>query len=261
METGITNEKRGEMEPFQHEGPIKITVLSPHIDDAAYGLALTISECVKSKIDLTILNCFTYTKWAIRFVSKDLNEISLLRKNEDASFYKQFDFPIKIVNLEMVDAPLRNNYIFKSKALAEDEWLIVDQLKKYLETLHGILLCPLAIGDHIDHVICVEAAIQLYDKLNIVFFEDLPYAARIMEDQIHAHVQNLEQRLKVRFTNHIGDLKSCTIDKEKSVNLYKTQINDEICAEIIAHLNRLSGERLWGEPHLIQALKKCFVCK
>ena len=34
--------------------PSKIFVLSPHIDDAAFGLALTIAKCAGNKIDAAI---------------------------------------------------------------------------------------------------------------------------------------------------------------------------------------------------------------
>ena len=57
---------------------MKIFILSPHIDDAAYGLTLSISQFLNSGIDVTIINCFTVTQWTIRFVSKEQEVISKL---------------------------------------------------------------------------------------------------------------------------------------------------------------------------------------
>lgn len=240
---------------------MKINILSPHIDDAAYGLALTISRCVNSKIPVTIINCFTVTKWAIRFVSKDINEVSLLRKKEDAECYKTFNTPIDIINLDLIDAPLRNGYIFQSQPFQPNEYELVEELKKKLETSQdAILLCPLGIGNHIDHAICREAVVQLYTKMKVLFFEDLPYANRISEAEIFAQIKDLEERLKVRLVHRIDGLQNCTINKEQLIRLYKTQINDEICSEIIAHMNTLSGERLWGEAHLLEELHNSLVC-
>jgi LmbE family N-acetylglucosaminyl deacetylase len=235
---------------------MKISILSPHIDDAAYCLALTISQLIQKRMEVTIINCFTITKWAIRYVSKDINEISLLRKKEDQEFYKCYNAPINIVNLDMHDAPLRNDYIFQFKPLEPDEWQQVEKIKNYLlEETDAILFCPLAIGNHVDHVICREAVIQLYPKIPVIFFEDLPYASRITEEQIFSEIKSIEEILGVPFVSRIEGFENCLINKEQNIRLYDTQINNQICSEIISHMNYLSGERLWGEAKFIEALK------
>jgi LmbE family N-acetylglucosaminyl deacetylase len=240
---------------------MKINILSPHIDDAAYCLALTISNCAKSKMEITIINCFTVTKWAIRFVSKDINEISLLRKKEDEQFYKSYRYPINIVNLDLLDAPLRNGFIFQQHPFGEKEWNVVQELKTHLENqVDGILFCPLGIGDHIDHAICREAVMQLYGKIKVIFFEDLPYAFRICEEQIFAHVKNLQENLKVNLTYQINRMEELNINKEELIRIYDTQINEEICAEIIAHMHAISGERFWGEEKVLQELNNSLSC-
>jgi LmbE family N-acetylglucosaminyl deacetylase len=234
---------------------MKITILSPHIDDAAFCLALTISKCVECKMEITIINCFTVTDWAIRFVAKNKNEISLMRKKEDELFYKSYQFPIKIVNLDLLDAPLRNGFIFQERAFAEKEWQVVKELKKHLNDYEdGILFCPLAIGDHIDHAICRQAVIQLYRKIKVIFFEDLPYAFRITEAEIFAHVHNLQKHLKVKLNHYINSSEQVNCDKEQLVKIYDTQINEEICAEIIAHMKAVCGERFWGEAKVLHEL-------
>jgi len=239
---------------------MKINILSPHIDDAAYCLALTISKCAKSKMEITIINCFTVTKWAIRFVSKDVKEISDLRKKEDVEFYNNYKVPITIVNLDLLDAPLRNGFIFQEKSFEETEWQIVEHLKNYLgKNREGILFCPLGIGDHIDHAICREAVVHLYEKMDVLFFEDLPYASRISEFEIMEHLKNLEKRLAVKLLHEINSCENCIVNKEEVIRLYKTQINDKICAEIIAYMNAVCGERFWGEARIIAQLKKSYL--
>jgi len=240
---------------------MKINILSPHIDDAAYGLALTISRCVKSNIPVTIINCFTVTKWTVVFVSRDIKEVSLLRKKEDAEFYQAYNAPINIINLDLLDAPLRNGYIFQEKPLQPNEWKVIEHLKSYLESnIDGLLLCPLAIGNHIDHAICREAVLHLYNKMKVLFFEDLPYANRMTENEILSHLRELEKRLDVKLVNHIIGFQNCAINKEQNIRLYKSQLNEEICAEIMAHMNNLSGERLWGEAKLIEQLGSSLIC-
>lgn len=233
---------------------MKIFILSPHIDDAAFGLALTISKCANNNISVTIINCFTVTKWtAVAVENKETSAVSLMRKNEDAQFYKAVNSNINIINLDLLDAPLRNGYIFQNQPFQQNELELIQELKKLLEQhVNGLLLCPLAIGNHIDHAICREAVLQLYKKRDVIFFEDLPYAQRIGEDQIRRHIKDLEDELNVKLSNHTHGLLNCTIDKEQAIRLYKSQMNDVIASEVIAHMNALKGERIWGEEMVLE---------
>jgi LmbE family N-acetylglucosaminyl deacetylase len=232
---------------------MKIFVLSPHIDDAAFGLALTISKCANNNIHVTIINCFTVTKWtAIQVENKEIEAVSQLRKNEDAAFYKAIG-NINILNLDLLDAPLRNGYIFQNQPFQANELELIEELKQLLEKhVDSLLLCPLAIGNHIDHAICREAVIQLYKKLPVIFFEDLPYAQRIGEDQLRRHVHALEEQLDVHLKNSTIGLENCTLNKEQAIGIYKSQLNEEIVSEIITHRDAMKGERIWGEQGLIE---------
>ena len=237
---------------------LKINILSPHIDDAAFGLALTISRCANNQVPVTIINCFTVTKWtAIAVANKEVSAVSQLRKDEDAAFYKTLNNQIRIINLDLLDAPLRNGYIFQEQSFQPNELALIEELQGLLEAhVDGLLLCPLGIGHHIDHAICRAAVVKLYKKIPVLFYEDLPYAKRITQQQIELHIKELEQELGVDLSHHIDGLLNCTINKEQVVRLYKSQMNDEICAEIIAHMNALKGERIWGEEQVIETLKK-----
>ena len=239
---------------------MKIFILSPHIDDAAFGLALTIAKCAKHEISITIINCFTLTKWtAIPVENKEISAVSLLRKNEDTAFYQTIG-NISILNLDLLDAPLRNGYIFQHQPFQPNERELIDELKQLLEIhVDGLLFCPLAIGNHIDHAICREAVIGLYKKLNVIFFEDLPYAHRIGEDQIHRHVNApIEKQIDSDFTNLTSVSDIYTLDKEQAISVYKSQLNKEIVSEIIAHKDAMKGERLWGEQRVIEQFKHLF---
>ena len=235
---------------------MKATILSPHIDDAAFGLTLTISKLIENNIPVQLINCFTKTKWTGVFVSKDIEVVSALRKTEDAAFNQYLGSAIQVTNLELLDAPLRNNYIHQFHPFNETELELIEQLKNHLlQQADGLLFCPLALGNHIDHVLCLEAVIQIYSKIKVVFFEDLPYANRITLDEIKSHINNLAKRLDVKLDNFIAGLDNCTVDKNHAVHLYKSQVDEAICAEIIAHQNTLNGERLWGESHHLNFLK------
>jgi LmbE family N-acetylglucosaminyl deacetylase len=242
---------------------LKIFILSPHYDDAAYGLSLHIAGFVNNRIPLTIINCFTVTQWTAHAVEeKGVNEISLLRKREDEAFYCLFGPDIQCVDLHLLDAPLRNNYIFKYKPFDHGEWEVVETLKNKLKKhVNGLLLCPLGIGNHIDHAICREAVSELYRSLDVVFYEDLPYAARISPEEVTLYVNDLESKLGVKLSNHTYNLQDCNPDKELAIRVYESQMKDEFSAEIIAYMNKLSGERLWGETELLEKIKRGLGCQ
>jgi hypothetical protein len=60
----------------------------------------------------------------------------------------------------------------------------------------------------------------------------------------------------VKFSHQVNSLQNTTINKEQAIRLYKSQLNDEICAEIVARMNTLQGERVWGEEQIIMEFKK-----
>lgn len=227
---------------------MKVYILSPHIDDAAFGLTLTISKLINELVPVTIINCFTITKWTGVFVSGETEVVTKLRKQEDAEFNQLFNSSINIINLNLLDAPLRNGYIIQNKPFEPNEWELVETIKNYLaQNCDGLLFCPLAIGNHIDHAICREAVLQLYNTVPVLFYEDLPYTFRISASQISAHIAELEKRLNVRLVANTNDLSPDLVNKEKAVRTYKSQINEDIISEILSHMNNLSGERTWAE--------------
>ena len=238
---------------------MKVYILSPHIDDAAFGLTLTIGKLISKKIPVTIINCFTITKWTGVFVSKDIKVVTQLRKQEDAVFNQLFNSSLNIIHLDLLDAPLRNGYIIQNKPFEQNEWQLVENLKSYLETnFDGLLFCPLGIGNHIDHAIAREAVLQLYKRIPVLFYEDLPYAFRITYEQIQRHVKDLEARLNVKLCNDINVFNNNLQEKEKAIRTYKSQVNEEIVSEITSHLKNLGGERLWGEAANLNLLRTLF---
>lgn len=233
-----------------------VFILSPHIDDAAFGLALTIAKCVSCQVPVTIINCFTVTKWtAVPVPNKSIEVVSQLRKDEDAVFYKSIG-NIKIVNLDLLDAPLRNRYIFQHQPFVGNELFLIEQLTKLLR-LHvdGTMLCPLAIGDHIDHAICRATVLNIYKETDVLFYEDLPYARRITFENIQNHIHELELQAGLGLNKYIVSTRNLPIDKGEVIRLYQSQMNEDIASEIIAQCHDVNGERLWGEEEKLSSFR------
>ncbi|WP_198170166.1 PIG-L deacetylase family protein [Mucilaginibacter arboris] len=237
---------------------MKIYILSPHIDDAAFCLSLNISRFVASNVPVTLINCFTVSAFTtINCGVKGKDAVSILRKDEDVSFNQIFNSAINIINLDLLDAPLRNKYIHQFHQFNSTELDIIEEIRSFLAAnAGGLIFCPLALGNHIDHTICIEAVAKIYPNKQVIFYEDLPYTSRVTQDEVDDHIKNLEGKLNVKLESFIGGLANSKIDKEQAIRVYKSQVNDEICSEIITYMNHLGGERLWGEAEIIKQLKE-----
>ncbi|MVN21379.1 hypothetical protein GO621_07495 [Mucilaginibacter sp. HMF7410] len=237
---------------------LKIYILSPHIDDAAFCLSLNISRFVASNVPVTLINCFTVSAFTtINCGVKGKDAVSILRKDEDVSFNQIFNSAINIINLDLLDAPLRNKYIHQFHQFNSTELDIIEEIRSFLAAnAGGLIFCPLALGNHIDHTICIEAVAKIYPNKQVIFYEDLPYTSRVTQDEVDDHIKNLEGKLNVKLESFIGGLANSKIDKEQAIRVYKSQVNDEICSEIITYMNHLGGERLWGEAEIIKQLKE-----
>lgn len=240
---------------------LKIFILSPHIDDAAFCLTLNISRFVNANLPVMLVNCFTISAFTtIDCGVKGKDAVSPLRKSEDLAFNKLFNSAINIINLDLLDAPLRNKYIHQFHQFNPAELEIIEEIRTFLEaTADGIIFCPLALGNHIDHTICIESVVQLYPNKQVLFYEDLPYTARVSQEEIDAHLKSLEEKLNVKLVSYVNGLQNSKTNKEQAIRVYESQVNDEICSEIITYMNLRGGERLWGETEVINRLKEALL--
>ena len=92
---------------------MKIVVLSPHRDDAAFSLSLSMSHWLAVGHSITLLNVFTRSLYApysdaeSKTESERLEYVSALRKREDQKFLASLSGDIQMIDLDVVDAPIR----------------------------------------------------------------------------------------------------------------------------------------------------------
>ncbi len=84
-----------------------ISIVSPHQDDAALSLGLTIRFLARERVSVRIVNCFTISNYAPFSESRDVQEVSALRRHEDARFAKKMGENVEICDLDRFDFPLR----------------------------------------------------------------------------------------------------------------------------------------------------------
>lgn len=243
--------------------------MSPHRDDAAFSLGLSIEAWLGAGHRVEILNCFTQSEYAPFSDVDSLHGndkrsfVSAVRRREDVAWNKLAGGRLKITDLDLLDAPLR-------LACTVDEVLTVDirygdravarvvgALRKLVEKAQPgqiALALPLALGDHIDHRVVHQAALEALAAaaVPVAFYEDLPYAARPgAEETIEARAEATGFGLASSFT-HEASL--AVVDsvrrKHRIAERYDSQIDNDVAWQIASFAERYGGrERLWANAH------------
>ncbi len=136
-----------------------VTVLSPHRDDAVFSLYLSILHWSECGVTVRVVNFFTRSNYGPRLGTGEHAFVTESRCREDR--YALATVPsgrVVETSCHFADAPLRPPIIFNSVCRPETAALLtsdfIDDLsiviKNYLSK--GLVLAPLAIGDHVDHV-------------------------------------------------------------------------------------------------------------
>jgi hypothetical protein len=195
-------------------------------------------------------------------------EVSRLRKREDVGYFKAIGVPR--TDLDLLDAPLRG-YGW-SPWVSDTKEVLQDPIFKTAVSLFGdlimslsapqsstadasgrtrarspcVLLLPLGIGGHVDHLIVREACSGLTQDHVSVYYEDLPYAERATEGEIERVVDDFEPALEP----HLFGIKASMAQKVQNLRLFRTQVGDKEVERVVRYSKRLKAdgepcERLW----------------
>jgi LmbE family N-acetylglucosaminyl deacetylase len=228
---------------------LNLLVLSPHRDDAAFSLALSLAAWRRAGHNVTILNAFTRSIDAPFSDADSLHEndrlsyVSAMRKREDEAFARLIP-GLALVDANIKDAPLRRHcepdVVYNIPLDPADGALVKIRkvLTRHLTLPNPAFVLPLALGNHIDHRVAREAAVSLVADLPCTFYEDLPDAFRdpTIPDQ---------PGLTPIFTSNPNPLDW----KRKAILLYSSQIETDTAARILDHARAHNDtERLWANP-------------
>jgi LmbE family N-acetylglucosaminyl deacetylase len=164
----------------------RVIVLSPHLDDAALscgGLLVALPEGV-SRLVVTV-TCGD----AARTRPRKGFALPSARRLEDRAAMHSID--CDFAHLGFSDAiyrrsPISGQLIYRGvrdrmaappiddAAYVEELYLVLRRL--CLEMGNVLLVSPMAIGQHVDHLLCAHVAIRLFGAApNLLFYEDYPY--------------------------------------------------------------------------------------
>jgi hypothetical protein len=247
---------------------LHVVVLSPHRDDAAFSLALSIGAWLRDGHSVTIVNVFTRSLYAPYSDAESVHEndrlsyVSAMRKREDEDFLKHIPGAV-MIDLNIKDAPLR---------LHCDASIVCDMpvdpadgafakihkaLLKHTSKPNTALVLPLALGHHVDHRVARDATLPLSENLPCAFYEDLPYATR---DGVSIDLQRFREDVDAKYHEHLYPVvcyHSSTIAWKRQVALgYTSQIREDIADLVSNFAHRYHGnERLWANEAFIALAK------
>lgn len=229
-----------------------IVVYSPHYDDAFLSLGGFLSEYSNTK-SVSIIIIFGITNYIFgkEVLNSEISLASNIRMKEELENCKLIG--AKLVILENNEALLRGykkGDIFFTKEINLDEKKINEDLIKIEKQVNEIIeksphnslhLFPLAIGNHIDHILVNKIGNNLFNKnkTSIAFYEEQPYVARIGIENI----TNLGLKPIILHTN--------IHKKIKSILTYKSQNTINWLGEILKYMlfvEKYIGqfvERIW----------------
>ena len=124
---------------------------------------------------------------------------------------------------------------------------IISEIKKKLirfQDQNAVWAIPLALG-HRDHFIARLAALSSTNGSPFIFYEDMPYALHLPEEEIISHTNdlsiNMSNPLKSHTLNTIQNIEQWC----RAIACYRSQFSNEQIISIVSKLEERGGERLW----------------
>ena len=199
---------------------IEVLVLEPHPDD----FALSAMGYIQENMKVTVLNIFSKMKidsftWSklIDLHDKEYENLRLLESKVAIQDILDYGF---------VSLKEESTRITK-KTIQEIQKSIIRDVKKILEEKKiDIIMIPMGIGEHPDHLCIYEAIINEYVNLNInsviILYPEYPYA-RCKK----SYIDRLEKIYRVfDLKEYIVNIESKLQDIVNVISVYKSQFDD-----------------------------------
>lgn len=234
-----------------------LTILSPHRDDAAFSLSMSLSRWTGRKIQLRVVNFFTRSEYAPYTPSACKSAVASIRKREDLTVLSNIDKQILVKAHDLLDAPLR--FGIPAEAVCRHEVGLLqerderDRLRAYVRQyfVRGFVIAPLGLGGHVDHLAINQAAIASSRPGRLGFYEDLPYATWTTEASLRERVLEIERALCTILSPAVIRTNGCAVSRKvRTIRRYRSQISREEAVAIARYsLKYNRGERIWTPKH------------
>ncbi|WP_306215185.1 PIG-L deacetylase family protein [Actinoplanes sp. RD1] len=216
------------------EAGTPVLVVSPHLDDAVLSCGAFLTAAAP-RCPVTVATVFTtagpppHTLAARRFLAgNDAQALYAERRREDREVLSGLG--CRVVHLGFPDALFRRRrsrlvlpelthryptyrYDIARGRVARGDRPLVDDIVAALPADGGVVLCPLGVGRHVDHLLARAAAMRLPGHL--VHYSDFPYDRTHPPDRDFISRNNLEP---VSWTRQ-------TARKAQLIRGYRTQVD------------------------------------
>ena len=237
----------------------RLLVISPHFDDACFSVGGVLLK--RPSESVTILTVFSKTQQApnynffypflkstytfhLNFLNRTIVDvISKMRKKEDSQFCRYVGAIQSILPYE--DSSIRrcaSIYPFYDREEIDGTIigeLVFESIKKYVfSKAFDSILCPLGIGNQIDHLIVLNSLLRIlnmkqYPELNVFFYEDMPYA-------YYYYLYKINSLAFARIASKVAldvDVTNEMAHKQTLMNFYRSQGQKK--TPILQHAKRL----------------------
>lgn len=239
-----------------------VLIISTHFDDAPLSLGGVINKRELFR-EMHILTVFTRSSYTILTEITDSAEyISALRNLEMENYCQKME--IKLHTLGFCDTTQRiypEVDIYKEKLATflntkkSEKDDVFDNVKFELDSKiknmkFDSIFIPLAVGNHLDHLIVHKIAKSLVlDNKRVYFYEDLPYAADYEMEYIEWLANKRLDTPKFINVDITGEIKS----KMMQLGIFASQLTQRDFEFVYYHSSRLcqsnlhNYERIWYE--------------
>jgi len=215
-------------------------VLSAHADDAALSLggSLLLGSFAAP---VTLVTIFGRSNFMNGGFHGDHDLVTNTRRDEDHAFADRLGIQLRF--LEFPEAGLRpldsGDNLFApdpSEAITPPEGVEEAVNEIVIESAPDVVLAPLGLGDHRDHVITQRQGRRIEDSgdARVAYYEDLPYAASLSLSHIRRRARAIDPRLTSR-SIPISD----TMERKLGLlDLYASQLGRKEKIAVLRHAQR-----------------------
>lgn len=235
-------------------------VICPHFDDACFSTGGFLLK--KTSKEATVLTVFSKCQYApnlkllkplrgaVKFLNMNFLEgtiatyASRTRRKEDKRFCDSVSATQRYLPFKAASMRERANHYSADLDTVNRE-PVYGSVFKAIENCassgaYDSVLCPLAVGNHVDHMIVLKAFLQTLEKDNgisaeVFFYEDLPYASAYELDSIRSLALKRTGAREPLFVDITTEMPL----KQKLVGTYRSQLGNETKESILHHARRL----------------------
>jgi LmbE family N-acetylglucosaminyl deacetylase len=222
-------------------------IVSPHLDDAILSLGGYLQS--NNDENNTIITLFN-TAWTAIDENMDYASITSMNLKEELTVVKKIG--CKHIFLGYDEALLRGykqwNEAYSSSNDQKVFYNVVNEIKSILNNnKYNEIFFPMAIGEHVDHVMVYEVAKLLLDfcaekYIEILFYEDLPYASY---GGVSERIQKVSKDFDI--IQHSFEITEYFEEKCNYLKIYRSQLMLQDIDRIKRYVKHMDGDNIVNE--------------